>query len=156
MPAPRRRGGQNPSGQQRQQETEILYRDDPKYIDELGVEPGDKDKKLENDIRERIESWKGFPAKPGQVAALYYALHGSQDVLLQAPTGYGKSVIWDLMYELGDRTVLMISPLNMLTEQQVENLPEGSNGLALMHHNNNKDTMKRILNDEYTHSMLPL
>jgi hypothetical protein len=45
------------------------------------MEPGTVDQAFMERIRAHIKDVKGFDAKPGQVAALYWALIGPQDVL---------------------------------------------------------------------------
>jgi hypothetical protein len=55
-----------------------------------------------------------------------------------------------------EATVLMISPLNMLTQQQVRNIPKGAKGLALTHDKNNLKHMRRIVAREYSYSRLIL
>jgi superfamily II DNA helicase RecQ len=60
----------------------------------------------------------GRDPRPGQVEVLYQLIFGSDDLLLQTGTGYGKSVIFQFAGELTEQQTLtiMISPLNTLTE----------------------------------------
>ena len=48
------------------------------------------------EVREYLESVSGHDLRPAQIEATYQLLYGEHDVLLQAATGYGKSIIWQL------------------------------------------------------------
>ena len=89
--------------------------------------------------------------RPGQILAIYLLLYSDQDVLFQAATGYGKSMIWQCAPLIGDGICLMISPLNLLTEQQTSNLPIGCTPLGLTSGNNTTEEYKKIAAGEYSH-----
>lgn len=103
--------------------------------------------------------------RPGQVESLYHLLYGQDDVILQAGTGYGKSVIFQLLPVLAkelrgvELSALMISPLNALTEQQISSLrkissPSSVSGVAVTGHKNSRnDDYDKIGQGEYTHGM---
>jgi superfamily II DNA helicase RecQ len=100
----------------------------------------------------------GRDPRPGQVEVLYQLIFGSDDLLLQAGTGYGKSVIFQFAGELteqltGQQTLtIMISPLNALTEQQVQLLQPPNVGIAITgQRNNDARTYRKISQGDYTH-----
>jgi superfamily II DNA or RNA helicase len=97
--------------------------------------------------------------RPAQVEVLFQLVYGNDDLLLQAGTGYGKSIIFQFAGVLTEKLTgretltIMISPLNALTEQQVQLLPKPSCGVAITgQHNNDKATYQAISRGEYTHS----
>ena len=101
----------------------------------------------------QVQRLTGKSPRPGQVLALHHLLYGKQDTLLQAATGYGKSMIWQCAPLIGAGIALMVSPLNMLTEDQVILLPRGSKGISLTAENNTTEAYKDIAAGNYTHGM---
>ena len=106
------------------------------------------------DVSARMQQITSKKPRKGQVLALDLLLSGSIDILFQAATGYGKSMIWQcapIMNPNQKAICLMISPLNLLTEQQVEKLPDGYAGIGLTAANNSFRTRQRIAAGEYTY-----
>lgn len=132
-------------------------RDFIEELNRLGVDPNQSVHEAE--IARQMRELTGKIPRKGQVLALYHLLHGKQDILFQAATGYGKSMIWQCAPLIGDGIALMISPLNMLTDEQVALLPGKSNGqsngIGLTAQNNNDDTYEEIAKGKYTHGMWP-
>jgi superfamily II DNA helicase RecQ len=115
------------------------------------------------EVREYLESVSGHDPRPAQIEATYQLLYGEHDVLLQAATGYGKSIIWQLTGLLSQQLIcpstvtIMISPLNSLTEQQVQNVETLKNqgykvnAIAVTAKNNHSELYEEIARGEYTH-----
>lgn len=75
-------------------------------------------------------------------------------MFFQTHTGYDKSVIWQYIDELSEKDdyiMLMISPLNMLTEQQTRTASRPELILSLIHIINSKEMRAKIARDEYRH-----
>ena len=100
----------------------------------------------------QIQNLIGKHPRRGQTLCLWHLLYGRQDALFQAATGYGKSLIRQCAPIIGAGISLMLSPLNMLSEDQIAALPVGSRGLALTAQNNNEETYKGIARGDYTHA----
>lgn len=104
---------------------------------------------------------QGKTPRLGQVEAMYQLMFGQHDVMLQAGTGYGKSMIWQLVGQLTTEILkknsltIMISPLNALTEQQVAvvNATEGLAGVAVTANNTSDSLLHRIAAGDFTHGM---
>jgi len=60
-----------------------------------------------------------FPPRDGQVDAIRRLAIDQQDLILIAPTGWGKSAIFQVIPALRGGICLMIMPLNLLEEDQV-------------------------------------
>lgn len=106
-------------------------------------------------LAELISKIKGLTnrdPRPGQILALYYLLYDHRDILFQAATGYGKSMIWQCAPSIGHGICLMVSPLNLLTEQQSARLPEGCKGVGITSQNNTDQLYRDVARGEYTHS----
>lgn len=116
-------------------------------------------------IRTSIKQFIPYEPREAQVETLYHLIYGTSDVLLQAGTGYGKSLIFQLAGVLAkdlrniDTSTLMISPLNSLTEQQIRNLEnlgpcQNIHGVAITGSRNNSDKVyDEIGKGQYTHGM---
>lgn len=67
-------------------------------IDIIGADKDPRhDKALWKRVEQLIQTKRGYTGRLGQVATLVAGLHGEQDVFLQAPAGYGKSLIWEIL-----------------------------------------------------------
>ena len=65
--------------------------------------------------------------KPKQLDCVKYALNF--DTLVILTTGYGKSLIYELVQEISQEKVIIISPINAIIDEQVNRL--GSSALKL-------------------------
>ena len=61
----------------------------------------------------------GLSPRDGQIEAIRTLAVDQQDLILIAPTGWGKSVVFQAVPALRGGTCLMIMPLNLLEEDQV-------------------------------------
>ena len=61
----------------------------------------------------------GFPLRNGQIEAIRSLVVDWLDLILIAPTGWGKSVVFQTVPALRGGICLMIMPLNLLEEGQV-------------------------------------
>jgi superfamily II DNA helicase RecQ len=61
----------------------------------------------------------GFPPRNGQIEAIRSLAVDLQDLILIAPTGWGKSAVFQAIPALRGGICLMIMPLNLLEEDQV-------------------------------------
>ena len=61
----------------------------------------------------------GFPPRDGQTEAIRSLAVDQMDLILIAPTGWGKSVVFQAIPALRGGICLMIMPLNLLEEDQV-------------------------------------
>ena len=55
--------------------------------------------------------------RAGQTLVMYLLIQGNRDVLFIARTGYGKSFVWQYMYQLTGFRVLMLTPLILLAQE---------------------------------------
>jgi superfamily II DNA helicase RecQ len=60
-----------------------------------------------------------FPPRDGQMQAIRSLAVDQQDLILIAPTGWGKSAVFQAIPALRGGICLMIMPLNLLEEGQV-------------------------------------
>ena len=108
-------------------------------------------------IEEAVELVYGFPAKKDQVQSLHSLLVRKEDRILIAKTGYGKSVVPQLLPLLSpDSIVLIILPLNALGAEQlvdIEKLPL-ANPVWLHADNNDESMLRRIAAGLYTHILV--
>lgn len=76
------------------------------------------------DVRVKIHARFGFRPCLWQVAAIRAILKGTDDVLLIAGTGMGKSLTFfaPLCFREPGALQIIVSPLNLLGKQQVESL----------------------------------
>ena len=61
----------------------------------------------------------GFPPRDGQIEAIRSLAVDQLDLILIVPTGWGKSVVFQAIPALRGGICLMIMPLNLLEEDQV-------------------------------------
>ncbi len=61
----------------------------------------------------------GFPPRDGQIKAIRSLAVDQVDLLLIAPTGWGKSAVFQAVPALRGGICLMIMPLNLLEEDEV-------------------------------------
>ena len=61
----------------------------------------------------------GFPPRDGQIEAIRSLVVDQLDLILIAPTGWGKSAVFQAVPPLRGGICLMIMPLNLLEEGQV-------------------------------------
>ncbi|KAH8654741.1 hypothetical protein BGZ61DRAFT_467530 [Ilyonectria robusta] len=61
----------------------------------------------------------GLPPRDGQTEAIRSLTVDQMDLILTAPTGWGKSVVFQAIPALRGGVCLMIMPLNLLEEDQV-------------------------------------
>ena len=60
-----------------------------------------------------------FPPHDGQIKAIRSLTIDQHDLILIAPTGWGKSVVFQVIPALRGSICLMIMPLNLLEEGQI-------------------------------------
>ena len=93
--------------------------------------------------------------REGQLLALYYLCERRMDTILIARTGFGKSLIFQMAPLLYRGVCIIISPLNTLSNEQVENLRylevHGAKGLVINAENNSRKTRKEALDEKLTH-----
>lgn len=96
---------------------------------------------FEEALRESLIALKlgDLVLKKEQKAALYAVTSGKQDCLSILPTGFGKSLILQLVPFLVDRLekvsdscVLVVSPLNAIISDQIEKLKERGVGVTVL------------------------
>jgi len=61
----------------------------------------------------------GFPPRDGQIKAIQSLAIDQMNLMLIAPTGWGKSVVFQAVPALRRGVCLLIMPLNLLEEEQV-------------------------------------
>ena len=61
----------------------------------------------------------GFSPRDGQVEAIRSLTVNQEDLILIAPTGWGKSAVFQAIPALRGGVCLMIMPLNLLEEDQI-------------------------------------
>lgn len=96
---------------------------------------------FEEALRESLIALKlgDLVLKKEQKAALYAVTSGKQDCFSILPTGFGKSLIFQLVPFLVDRLekvsdscVLVVSPLNAIISDQIEKLKERGVGVTVL------------------------
>lgn len=97
----------------------------------------------------------GFLLREAQVEAIWTLFYKRQDLLLLAKTGFGKSLIFQLVPFMPDPTgvVIILMPLELLQVEQnamINRIPNGK-AIALTGKNNQKNTRRSIANGGYTH-----
>jgi superfamily II DNA helicase RecQ len=101
------------------------------------------------------------PAEPreGQVRSLYHLCEDRRDVILSAKTGFGKSIIFQLAPLLRSGICLIISPLNALSDGQLESLNEleeaGAKGVVINHESNTREIRHQAASGKFTHGIYP-
>jgi len=67
-------------------------------------------------LRLTLESLLPFQPRDSQIEAIQYLAVNQQDLILIAPTGWGKSVVFQVIPALRGGICLMIMPLNLLEQ----------------------------------------
>jgi superfamily II DNA helicase RecQ len=115
-----------------------------------------KDRQLDC-LKEAVELVFGFQGKSDQVESIWSLLIQREDRILVAKTGYGKSVVPQLLpLIMKNSTVLILLPLNALGAEQlgdIEKLPLAK-PIWLHAGNNNLATLQKIRAGLYTHILL--
>lgn len=97
----------------------------------------------------------GFTLQEAQVDALYTLFYKQRDLLLLAKTGFGKSLIFQLLPSIYDPTgvVIILMPLKLLQAEQNNMINRIATGkaIALTGENNQKVVQKSIASQNYTH-----
>jgi reverse gyrase len=76
----------------------------------------------EEELRSEIAKILGFPPRGGQFDAIRKLVADQEDLILIAPTGWGKSAVFQAVPSLVKGICLMIMPLTLLEEDQVSAL----------------------------------
>jgi len=72
-----------------------------------------------NSLPSTLKNLLGFSPHDGQIEAIRSLAVDQIDLILIAPTGWGKSIIFQLIPAIQGGVCLMIMPLNLLEEEQV-------------------------------------
>lgn len=96
-----------------------------------------------------------FSLQEAQIRAVWTLFYERKDLLLIAQTGFGKSLIFQLIPFISQPpgVVIILMPLKLLQAEQnamINRLPKGK-AIALTGENNQKETQQRIANGYYTH-----
>ncbi|KAJ3453928.1 hypothetical protein MRS44_013124 [Fusarium solani] len=83
-------------------------------------------------LTSKIEGLVGFRPRVGQVEAIRKLVVDQKDMILIAPTGWGKSLVFQTVPALAGGICLMIMPLTLLEEDQVLRDPSFQQKLALV------------------------
>ncbi|KAH7140503.1 hypothetical protein B0J13DRAFT_557993 [Dactylonectria estremocensis] len=99
-------------------------------------------------LASRIESTVGFRPRPGQVEAVYKLVVDQKDLILIAPTGWGKSVVFQAVPALSGGICIMIMPLTLLEEDQARSISKipGCNPCILNATTNSPSLLEDIRN----------
>lgn len=97
----------------------------------------------------------GFTLQEAQVDAVWTLFYEQRDLLLLAKTGFGKSLIFQLLPFMFEPTgiVIILMPLKLLQAEQntmINRIPNGK-AIALTGENNQKAVQKSIACENYTH-----
>ncbi|KAK9233684.1 hypothetical protein V1525DRAFT_415745 [Lipomyces kononenkoae] len=127
-------------------------------------------------LAERIQTVVGFRPREAQIDAIRILTYERKDLILIAPTGWGKSVVFQSVPILREGICIMIMPLTLLEEDQVAMilflflrtsylyLPDfilkamsiskiaGCRPCVLNSASKNSRLLEKIANGEYTHS----
>ena len=95
---------------------------------------------FEEALRESMTALKlaGLVLKEEQKTALYAVTSKKQDCLCILPTGFGKSLIFQLvpfvdrLEKVSNSCVLVVSPLNVIISDQIEKLKERGVGVKVL------------------------
>jgi len=74
------------------------------------------------ELGSEIERVVGFSPRAGQIQAIRKLVIDRKDLILVAPTGWGKSVVFQATPALAAGICLMIMPLTLLGEDQVSSI----------------------------------
>ena len=72
-----------------------------------------------NSLPSTLKNLLGFSPHDGQIEAIRSLAVDQIDLILIAPTGWGKSIIFQSIPAIQGGVCLMIMPLNLLEEEQV-------------------------------------
>ena len=97
----------------------------------------------------------GFALRKAQIDAIWTLFYQKKDLLLLARTGFGKSLIFQLVPFMENPTgvVIILMPLKLLQAEQnamINRIPIGK-AIALTGNNNQKETQQKIAEGSYTH-----
>ncbi|KAH6974080.1 P-loop containing nucleoside triphosphate hydrolase protein, partial [Ilyonectria destructans] len=97
-----------------------------------------------------------FPPRDGQVEAIRRLAVDQQDLILIAPTGWGKSAVFQAIPALRGGICLMIMPLNLLEEGQAKSIARIPNcrPCVLNGQSNKAALLNEIRIGKYTHVLL--
>lgn len=97
----------------------------------------------------------GFELQEGQVEAVSTLFYERRDLLLLAKTGFGKSLIFQILPFMFNPTgvVIILMPLKLLQAEQNSMINQIASGkaIALTGENNNKAVQQAIARQNYTH-----
>ncbi len=100
----------------------------------------------------------GFTLQEAQVDAVWTLFYERRDLLLLAKTGFGKSLIFQLLPFMFEptRVVIILMPLKLLQEEQnsLINRIASGNAIVLTGENNQKAVQQSIACQNYTHVFL--
>jgi superfamily II DNA helicase RecQ len=74
------------------------------------------------ELGSEIERVVGFSPRAGQIQAIRKLVIDRKDLILVAPTGWGKSVVFQAIPALAAGICLMVMPLTLLEEDQVSSM----------------------------------
>ncbi|KAI9840287.1 MAG: hypothetical protein M1837_001774, partial [Sclerophora amabilis] len=110
-----------------------------------------------NFLFDRCESAFGYPPRPEQVDAIYTLTHHQRDVILTAPTGWGKSLVFQsipLVRRLRTNGMcLVIMPLNVLQQDQLRSMERllSASCCVLNGDTNSRSLRNQIAKGDFTH-----
>lgn len=97
----------------------------------------------------------GFALREVQVDVVWNLFYAKRDLFLLARTGFGKSLIFQLIPFMFSQTrvIIVLMPLKLLQAEQnsIINRVASSKAIALTGDNNQKATQQTITNKKYTH-----
>lgn len=70
-------------------------------------------------LRSKVEGVVGFRPRSGQVEAIHRLIVDQKELILIAPKGWGKSIVFQAVPALRGGVCVMIMPLTLLEENQV-------------------------------------
>ena len=74
---------------------------------------------MQDELASKVETAIGFQQRTGQLQAIRVLVRDRRDLILIAPTGWGKSVVFQSIPALCGGICIMIMPLTLLEEDQV-------------------------------------
>jgi superfamily II DNA helicase RecQ len=108
------------------------------------------------DLTQKLQTLYNFPPKPEQVQAIYILSQLKQDLILTAPTGWGKSIIFNSVPVLTSSICLLLVPLKLLAADHgryINQLQlEHSRALVLDADSNTHENRASITKGTYSHS----
>jgi len=95
-------------------------------------EPPDVPEKPKMSLQEALGVFGYTEFRPGQKEVIQAVLNGSDGVLAVFPTGYGKSLVYQIPSLMSDKLTLVVSPLIALMKDQVDALQKlGVNAILI-------------------------